>query len=284
MQSVPVFFLYGEPRREVGPRFLHLETLAERSQPSGWNIRPHAHADLNHVFFFTSGSGGITADGASLAFATPALLLVPAGVVHGFAYEPDSTGWVFTIADAYLSDLTAREPDFAGIFAALRHLVPDDPAGIEDRLTRLGRELVWNAPGYAAAIEGHLLGILVELLRLSHHAHEAPRIPGRAAALVARFRARIEAAYRTGAALEDYADALRVTPAQLRRACRQVTRQPPMLLVQDRIFLEAQRILLYTNMTVAEAAYHLGFTDAAYFTRFFTRRAGRSPREFRRVG
>jgi len=284
MQSVPVFFLYGEPRREVGPRFLHLETLAERSKPSGWNIRPHAHTDLNHVFFFTSGSGTTTADGARLSFTTPALLLVPAGIVHGFAYEPDTTGWVLTIADPYLRDLTAREPDFAGIFAALRHLVPDDPTGIEDRLTRLGRELVWNAPGYTAAIEGHLLGILVELLRLSHHARETPHITGRAAGLVAKFRARIEAAYRTGATLEDYAAALRVTPAQLRRACRQITQQPPMHLVQDRIFLEAQRVLLYTNMTVAEAAYHLGFTDAAYFTRFFTRRAGRSPRDFRRAG
>ena len=73
MQSVPVFFLYGEPRREVGPRFLHLETLAERSKPSDWNIRPHAHTDLNHVFFFTSGSGRGSADGASLAFSTPVL-------------------------------------------------------------------------------------------------------------------------------------------------------------------------------------------------------------------
>jgi AraC family transcriptional activator of pobA len=128
-----------------------------------------------------------------------------------------------------------------------------------------------------------LLGILVQVLRLSRHAAEEVRpVAGRAAEIVARLRERIETLYRTGASLQDYAQALRVTPAQLRRAALQITRQPPMLLVQERLFLEAQRILLYTNMTVAEAAHYLGFSDAAYFTRFFTKHAGRSPRDFRR--
>jgi AraC family transcriptional activator of pobA len=48
------------------------------------------------------------------------------------------------------------------------------------------------------------------------------------------------------------------------------------------VFLEAQRMLLYTNMTVIEAAHSLAFSDSAYFTRFFTKHAGCSPRAFRR--
>jgi AraC family transcriptional activator of pobA len=281
--AVPVFFLYGEPRREVGARFLHLEALADRSKPSDWNIRPHAHADLNHVFFITHGSGEMTADGTVTPFAAPCLLLLPPGVVHGFTYEPETTGWVLTIADGYLRDLISREPDFSTLFTHVRALAAGEPAGLEAQLKRLGQELVWNAPGYGAAIEGHLLGILVQVLRLSRHAAEEVRpVAGRAAEIVARLRERIETLYRTGASLQDYAQALRVTPAQLRRAALQITRQPPMLLVQERLFLEAQRILLYTNMTVAEAAHYLGFSDAAYFTRFFTKHAGRSPRDFRR--
>jgi AraC family transcriptional activator of pobA len=280
---VPIFFLYGEPRREVGTRFLHLEPLADRSKPSDWNIRPHAHADLNHVFFITQGSGKMTADGTTAAFTAPCLLLLPAGTVHGFTYEPETTGWVLTIADGYLRDLVIREPDFAALFTQARALQAEDKAGLEDRLTLLGQELVWNAPGYAAAIEGHLLGILVQVLRLSRYAADEVRhIAGRAAGIVARFRELIEASYRSQASLQDYAETLRISPAQLRRAALQVTRQPPMLLVQERLFLEAQRILLYTNMTIAEAAHHLGFADAAYFTRFFTKHAGRSPRDFRR--
>jgi AraC family transcriptional activator of pobA len=39
--------------------------------------------------------------------------------------------------------------------------------------------------------------------------------------------------------------------------------------------------MLYSNMTVAEAAYYLGFDDPAYFTRVFTKGCGQSPRAFR---
>ena len=47
---------------------------------------------------------------------------------------------------------------------------------------------------------------------------------------------------------------------------------------------EAKRQLYYTARPVSEIAYELGFDDAAYFTRFFTRRAGISPRAFRARG
>jgi AraC family transcriptional activator of pobA len=45
--------------------------------------------------------------------------------------------------------------------------------------------------------------------------------------------------------------------------------------------LEAKRALCYTNQTVAEIAYTLGFVDPAYFTRSFTKHAGVSPRRYR---
>jgi AraC family transcriptional activator of pobA len=35
-------------------------------------------------------------------------------------------------------------------------------------------------------------------------------------------------------------------------------------------------------MSVTQVAYHLGFEDPAYFSRFFTCRMGISPRAFRR--
>jgi len=48
-----------------------------------------------------------------------------------------------------------------------------------------------------------------------------------------------------------------------------------------RIVLEAKRQLRFTSGSVSEIAYALGFDDPAYFTRFFSRRAGLSPRAFR---
>lgn len=282
MSAVPHFFLYGEPRREAGARFLHLESLAHRSRPSNWTIRAHAHTDLHHVFALSSGAGVMLAEGVRLPFAAPCLLMVPAGVVHGFAFEAEATGTVLTVAAPYARELVRREPDFAAIFTGAQCLACADVRDLDRIFAHLSRELVWQAPGHAAAVEGHLLGVLVKIVRLAHQAGAPHPVAGRAALLVAKFRAAIEDRFRSAASLDSYADALAVTPAQLRRACRQVAGCPPMRLVQDRILLEAERVLLYTNMSVAEAAAYLGFEDSAYFSRFFTKRTGRSPRAVRR--
>jgi AraC family transcriptional activator of pobA len=284
MSAVPHFFLYGEPRREAGPRFLHLEALAHRSRPSNWTIRPHAHTDLHHVFALRSGTGAMTAEGRQLLFTSPCLLIVPAGVVHGFAFEAEASGTVLTIAEPYARELIRREPEFAALFTGASCLAAEDVDDLDQNLAKLSRELVWQAPGHAAAIEGHLLAVLVQALRLSRRAAGgADPVAGRAAMLVAKFRETIEARFRTGASLDAYAAHMAVTPAQLRRACHQIAGCPPMRLVQDRILLEAERVLLYTNMSVAEAAAYLGFEDSAYFSRFFAKRTGRPPRSVRRM-
>ncbi|WP_258550862.1 helix-turn-helix domain-containing protein [Klebsiella pneumoniae] len=46
--------------------------------------------------------------------------------------------------------------------------------------------------------------------------------------------------------------------------------------------MEAKRDLVYTAMTVNEIADRLGFSEPAYFTRFFKRLSGVSPSVFRK--
>jgi len=280
--AVPSFFLFGEPLRTVEGKFLHLEALDDRTRPNDWNIRAHAHADLNHVFHITSGAGVMYVDGEVIAFAAPCLVLAPSGTVHGFAYEVETTGSVLTIADSYLRDLTQREADFVGLFRMPCQLPLGPESRIAASLESLSRELVWTAPGGGAAVEAHLLSVLVETLRLLVHARAAsPAVQGVQATLVARFRELIETQYRAGLSMEAYAERLGVTVARLRAACLKVAAASPLRLVQDRMMLEARRALLYSNMTVAEVGYYLGFEDPAYFSRFFAKAAGLSPRRYR---
>src|SRR5687768_600856 len=114
---VPTFFLYGEPPQAIGDRFLHLEDRDDRTRPSNRNIRPHAHANLNHVFYIAAGGGEMQAEAQVIGFSAPCLLLLPAGVIHGFAYQNETSGAVLTISEAYLRELVRREAEFAPLFA-----------------------------------------------------------------------------------------------------------------------------------------------------------------------
>ncbi len=284
---IPRFFLYGEPPRAERGHFLHLETLDARSRPNDWNIRPHAHANLNHIFLIQQGGGEMLAERERLPFLAPAILLVPAGTVHAFHWHRESTGWVLTLSDTYLDDLYARETGFRALFERPDGLAIEaggDEAGLFDfELARLARELNWAAPGHQAAIEAHLTAVMVEAMRLIEGGRRrGPVPPGPQAQLVARFRAAIEERFREHLPLGAYAVRLAVSPSQLRAACLKVAGQPPARLVQERRLLEARRLLLYSNVTVAEAAYHLGYDDPAYFSRVFQRHAGQSPHAFRK--
>jgi AraC family transcriptional activator of pobA len=81
--------------------------------------------------------------------------------------------------------------------------------------------------------------------------------------------------------LAQYAVTLGATQTRLREASLMVTGMLPNQLIQQRILLEAQRALLNSTMTIAQTAYYLGFNDPAYFSRFFTKATGQSPRMYR---
>ncbi|HVS76302.1 MAG TPA: helix-turn-helix domain-containing protein, partial [Steroidobacteraceae bacterium] len=100
--------------------------------------------------------------------------------------------------------------------------------------------------------------------------------------LVARFRELVESGFRRHVGVARYAQALQTSESRLLRACAAVTGDSPLELVHLRLLIEAERQLRYTSMSVAQIAYYLGFEDPAYFSRFFTRRMGFSPRAFRR--
>jgi AraC family transcriptional activator of pobA len=284
--AIPRFSLYGETPQQAEARFLHLEALEERSRPSDWTIRPHVHPDLHQVFWVTAGAGDISLDAGLSQLAAPFLVIAPAGVVHAFTWPPGTQGHVLTLADSYLRETTGRFPELAEMFAqglAVSIALDDAPAvALKSALDGLGRELVWDAPCHEAAVEAHLLAVLVALRRMLAQAvdAEAQRL-GPAARVVSRFRDLVEGRFRSDAAISDYAEALGLTEKQLRTACLKVTGMSPLQQLRRRRALEAKRLLTYSSMTVTEIAYSLGFEDPAYFSRFFSEEAGQSPRAFR---
>jgi len=285
--AIPRFFLYGEPPRDADERFLHVETIADRSRLYDWRIRPHAHRDLHQLLVIFAGGGEMQAETQRYTFQAPTLLITPAGVVHGFAFTPETEGYVVTLADTLLQDLAREETAFKRLFQApLCTSLAADPAHTQeltDTVPKLRRELVWKAPASGAAAAARLTTVLVSAVRALHQPAESTSDATSArAGLVARFREKIESHLRMGLSIAQYAKALSVTPARLRAACLEVTGKPPARVLEDRLLLEAKRNLTYTNMTVAETAYYLGFSDPAYFSRFFSKNAGESPASFRK--
>lgn len=283
-RAIPQYFLYGETIQDVDERFLHVESIAERSRLHDWTIRPHAHRDLHHLLLALRGGGIFDAEGVALAFAAPALIGVPMSCVHGFEFKPGTDGWIVTASGALVRRITRDHPELAPVFADAG--VTSLPAGAVVVLTAQFEALVGEFRSHAAArrtaSEAWLTTIAVSALRRRlERAADARAAPGSESSLAARYRALIETHFREQLSVADYARRLCVSHERLRVACVRSTASSPLALLNARRLLEAKRNLLYTNMSVALIAETSGFLDPAYFSRFFVKNTGKSPRQYR---
>ncbi|QRM88466.1 helix-turn-helix domain-containing protein [Lacinutrix sp. WUR7] len=96
------------------------------------------------------------------------------------------------------------------------------------------------------------------------------------------FSVLVEQNYKKLHAVTDYANRLGLSPKSLTKHFNKIGSQTPSDFIKNRIILEAKRQLIYSNDSVKEIAYDLGFNDAAYFTRFFKKAVLKSPLQFKK--
>ncbi|MGH8270327.1 MAG: helix-turn-helix domain-containing protein [Steroidobacteraceae bacterium] len=284
--SVPAFYLYGESLQPPDERLIHIETIAARSRLHDWIIRPHRHRDLHQLLLLERGHVEARLDARTELLKAPAVILVPPGSVHSFRFQPETVGVVISFAASLAEQLRAASPGLSEhLEGCIASRLDRAALGQTDLLAlarMLLREFGRSAPGRRLALRGTLAALLANLQRLLPvMLDSAAAVSSRDRELVARFREQVERRFRQHCALTAYAVLLRTSESRLRRACLAVTGQSPVELIHLRLLLEAERQLRYTSMPVTQVAYYLGFEDPAYFSRFFTRRMGLSPRGFR---
>jgi AraC-like DNA-binding protein/mannose-6-phosphate isomerase-like protein (cupin superfamily) len=78
-----------------------------------------------------------------------------------------------------------------------------------------------------------------------------------------------------------YAQSLNISAPYLNECVKNVTGHPVSYHIQQRVILEAKRLLYHSGKSVKEIAATLGYDDYPYFSRLFTKLVGLSPVAFR---
>ena len=95
------------------------------------------------------------------------------------------------------------------------------------------------------------------------------------------FRKELDKNYKRYHTVQQYATALRMSAKTLTKRVLQYCGQSPLELINNRLIVEAQRMLKSKPMLIKEIAYELGFNDGSYFVKFFKRQTGLLPSEFK---
>jgi AraC-like DNA-binding protein len=123
----------------------------------------------------------------------------------------------------------------------------------------------------------HLLAALVLRLATVHGVEEEP-IEGDA---FPRFQAAVEQGFTRSHRVVDYAAQLGYSVRTLTRASQAAVGLGAKRFIDERILLEAKRLLIHTDLTAASIGQRLGFRRATAFTKFFRQHTNQTPSEFR---
>lgn len=78
-----------------------------------------------------------------------------------------------------------------------------------------------------------------------------------------------------------YASKLNKSPKTLSNLFAVFSERPPLSIIHDRIMIHARKQIAYTQLSIKEIAYDLGYEDLQSFSRFFKNKEGISPAQFR---
>jgi AraC family transcriptional regulator, transcriptional activator of pobA len=95
------------------------------------------------------------------------------------------------------------------------------------------------------------------------------------------FRDLLEAHYKDQKQVSYYAAQLLITEKRLNQATSKVLDKTPKEIIDDRIMLEAKRLLAHTHENIKEVGYALGFEEPTNFIKYFKKHASTTPTEFR---
>ena len=246
---------------------------------------PHKHS-FYHLVYFTKGGGSQTIDFEYVAVKPHQIYFMIPGQVHNWNFEGEVDGYIINFSAAFFQSFLLKAgyldelPFFSGIVS---DSVIDIPADMQVTISRLFEELVTENEDQhllkADMIRAILLKLLITVSRLGNK-HQ--NVPTYNYTLLRNFQKLIEKNYTSLKLPKEYAELLFITPNHLNALCSAMLGIPAGEVIRNRIALEAKRLLIHKELSVAEIAGKLNFADNSYFTKFFKKQAGLTPEEFRK--
>ncbi len=243
-----------------------------------------AHRDDNYIFFLLeNGSASIMIDFHEIEIKAPALYYVLPKQVHNRMRNEQADGW-FIAVDTSLIPRECRNV-FEG------ELILQSPFLCNELQLRQFRELLkllsekysegFEKLFHISVIHG-LLQSFIAMFTICYNDFPGGEMKQSSLNTLANeFKTLLAEHLRTIKKPTAYAEKLNVSESYLNEALKKTTGFTVSYSIQQEVMMEAKRLLYYSDLTVKEIAYNLGYIDHSYFSRFFRKVVGMPALAFR---
>jgi len=241
---------------------------------------PHKH-DFFVINIFDRGKGSHTIDFVDYEIKNKQVHLVFPDQVHQWKIEPGTVGYQLMISRNWFETLVPTLRFSQSLYQ--NHPVIDlsDDAFTsiiyEFKATKKLLEeenIFWEMIRKRNEVIGLLLSKAVEItFNNDDQNHYNP--------IFSKFLPLIDEYFKEERLVSFYAEKLNISPNYLNVICKKSINSSASSLIQDRILLEAKRLLKVSEMSVKDIVFDLGFYDQASFSKFFKSQTGMTPSQFK---
>lgn len=282
------YVVYGETEEMLSPAFVHCHQMEVTGKSHNWHIKPHIHSNLFQIFLMENGKTFFIGEHVRVELNKPSILTMPENTLHEFRQEKGARGTVISISYALMEELLEHYPRGLTDMEKMQLFQQSDDQTVFDQIFALGRaiddELKKDRIGKTVNIRSLLGLVLIRILRLKQEKFPA-QLPSTHDLNYIHFKAfqnNIKQTNSSRKQIREYALELQMTPVHLNRICQSVAGKSALQVVRDYVILEAKRHLSYSSYSIAEIAHLLDFKEPNYFSRFFKKATGMSPKDFRK--
>jgi len=249
--------------------------------------RPH-RAGFYHVIWFENGPIRHVVDFKSIEVAPNSLLFLNQDTVQIYNSASNSAGKAILFTEEFfcrtLED--ARYLKTTILFHDLLSLVnlslDEHAVKITQYFSLLENELKGNAESYRAQILQNLMhNLLLSAERLFKNQGFKELEKGPDLDYIVLFKELLERNYKDKKRVSFYAQGIGVTEKRLNLATARILGRHPKHLIDDRVMLEAKRLLAHSTDSVKEIGFMLGFDEPTNFIKFFRKHSITTPADFR---
>ncbi|WCT12941.1 helix-turn-helix domain-containing protein [Mucilaginibacter jinjuensis] len=275
-QAIPVNHFGDESGAGISIERLSFEDLPDLGD---WQ-QPERH-ERHSFFLLEKGSVTIEIDFERYHIKSPGAIYMHPDQVHriiGFE-NVTVTAWAITnesLRSEYLQLLEDISPAAPVVLNPETFGLLYEATSLCIKITERKRDAV-----YQSLLKDHV-NVLVGLIMATYIAQTKTTDKLTRSELVTKaFREKLARHFTRHKRPSDYAEKLHLSAAYLNECVKSVTGQPVSYHIQQRIILEAKRLLYHSNQSLKEIAAGLGYDDYPYFSRLFIKVAGIAPLTFR---
>jgi AraC-like DNA-binding protein len=249
---------------------------------------PHRHNYFT-VIWPVKASGKHIIDFKEYPILPDHIFFVSPGQVHQVITDPHPAGYVILFSSEFLEKNSIRN-DFISDLKIFKKSDETPPLPVTEKMAatlKLFAEQMLHAFHSKNDMFLESIGAYLKLFLIECNGH-CSLFPGSnlqsievSKTLVRNFKELVEKRFTKVHQVKYYAETLNISPNYLNEVIKSALDIPAKDFIQNRLVLEAKRMVVFTQKSGKEIGFELGFDDPSHFSKFFKSNTGQSLQEFK---